>query len=326
MLFPSQVGVMTLRELYDFIVNQKLGKGGIDGYLSRVQEAIERRQHIQSSVTQDAQRSIEEEVFKATEAPRSLHGIEDIERHISAIRSKNSGSFSNFEEGLRKLAIHAPSVEEEEEEEEDDDDNDHGSIDMNDVEDRDDAAADDQKGYSSAKATHRQKTTKRSRDGDDSHDRKDQKENNIVGNDHKQKHPDEGESHENQNVKNIRENAAAADDDDSAGKGGGTDRDDREGGDDSTSDHNQMRDNEDEHFVGEEDFNNEGDDDDDESDEQKRGTGGGDGQTQFGFVGKIASKEARKAHKKAVKEANREKRKEKIKKKVKRRHLKKKHR
>uniref|UniRef100_A0A7S3ZDD4 Serine/threonine-protein kinase RIO1 n=2 Tax=Lotharella globosa TaxID=91324 RepID=A0A7S3ZDD4_9EUKA len=109
------VGVMSLRQLYDFITTDELGPGGVEGYLERVRKEIElailnENEGKKADGEQKAKQEIEDQVFMQTELPRSLHGIEDIERHIDAIQSMKHGSFTLFEENLRKLAIHTPSA------------------------------------------------------------------------------------------------------------------------------------------------------------------------------------------------------------------------
>jgi len=104
------VGVMSLKQLYDFVVNEDLGEGGVDGYFARVRSIIEA--NVDGDDETDSERKvkeqIDEEVFLRTELPRTLHSITDIELHINKIRSlNNGGSFNLFEENLKRMAIHA---------------------------------------------------------------------------------------------------------------------------------------------------------------------------------------------------------------------------
>ncbi|GAB5359999.1 hypothetical protein AAMO2058_000589600 [Amorphochlora amoebiformis] len=117
------VGVMSLRQLYDFITTEDLGPQGVEGYLDGVRKQIEteiKREENNNSEGrgQDCKdmKSIEENVFKSTELPRSLHNIDDIERHIDAIQTMNTGGdYSLFEENLRRLAVHTGPTPQEEE-------------------------------------------------------------------------------------------------------------------------------------------------------------------------------------------------------------------
>mmetsp|Transcript_14247 Transcript_14247/g.21641 ORF Transcript_14247/g.21641 Transcript_14247/m.21641 type:complete len:568 (+) Transcript_14247:1-1704(+) len=112
----KKVGVMSLRQLYDFITIEDIGKEGVDGYLEKVRVEIEKAQKEQTAASLE-KKKMEDEVFKATELPRSLHGIDDIERHFDAIQSMKSGSFTLFEENLQRLALHKKKVNVDENEE-----------------------------------------------------------------------------------------------------------------------------------------------------------------------------------------------------------------
>lgn len=101
------VGVMSTKQLFDFVTSDQISDDGIEAYLSSVRDAIERAQ-AGDGVARTAAEEVAEEVFKSFDAPRSLHSITDIEKHIDQIKGKRSGGSAEFLAQLKGLAVHAP--------------------------------------------------------------------------------------------------------------------------------------------------------------------------------------------------------------------------
>lgn len=76
------VGVMSTRELFDFVVDPSLADDQIDEYLEKIQEKIKNR-----SSEQTAEEQVAEAVFIQSFIPKSLDQVEDYERDQERIKS-----------------------------------------------------------------------------------------------------------------------------------------------------------------------------------------------------------------------------------------------
>ncbi|KAG0565101.1 hypothetical protein M758_8G159700 [Ceratodon purpureus] len=76
------VGVMSTRELFDFVVDPSLAEDQIDDYLEKIQEKINNR-----SGEQTAEEKVAEAVFIQSFIPKSLDQVEDYERDQERMKS-----------------------------------------------------------------------------------------------------------------------------------------------------------------------------------------------------------------------------------------------